>query len=99
MMDSLAADCSAHSHAKAPGKLCSQKSYLALTLYFPSLFDYEYFFLYIYSYYPLEHALENVVLVSRLLKILLIRDFPGGTVVKTSPSNAGGAGSIPGWEL
>ena len=24
------------------------------------------------------------------------RDFPGGSVVKTSPSNAGGAGSIPG---
>ena len=25
-----------------------------------------------------------------------IRDFPGGPVVKISPSNAGGAGSIPG---
>ena len=24
------------------------------------------------------------------------RDFPGGPVVKTSPSNAGGAGLIPG---
>ena len=24
-------------------------------------------------------------------------DFPGGPVDKTSPSNAGGAGSIPGW--
>ena len=24
-----------------------------------------------------------------------MRDFPGGPVVKTSPSNAGGAGSIP----
>ena len=24
-------------------------------------------------------------------------EFPGGPVVKTSPSNAGGAGSIPGW--
>ena len=24
------------------------------------------------------------------------RDFPGGPVVKTSPSSAGGAGSIPG---
>ena len=23
--------------------------------------------------------------------------FPGGPVVKTLPSNAGGAGSIPGW--
>ena len=27
----------------------------------------------------------------------LLRDFPGGPVVKTSPSNAGGVGSIPGW--
>ena len=26
----------------------------------------------------------------------IMRDFPGGPVVKTSPSNAGGAGSIPG---
>ena len=24
-------------------------------------------------------------------------DFPGGPVVKTSPFNAGGADSIPGW--
>ena len=24
-------------------------------------------------------------------------DFPGSPVVKTSPSSAGGAGSIPGW--
>ena len=24
------------------------------------------------------------------------QDFPGGPVVRTSPSNAGGAGSIPG---
>ena len=26
-----------------------------------------------------------------------MRDFPGGPVVKTLPSNAGGAGPIPGW--
>ena len=26
-------------------------------------------------------------------------DFPGGPVFKTSPSNAEGVGSIPGWEL
>ena len=26
-----------------------------------------------------------------------VRDFPGGPVSKTSPSKAGGAGSIPGW--
>ena len=25
------------------------------------------------------------------------RDFPGSPVVKTSPSNAGGAGLLPGW--
>ena len=29
--------------------------------------------------------------------IIYYRDFPGGPVVKTSPSNAGVAGSIPGW--
>ena len=26
-----------------------------------------------------------------------LRDFPGGPVVKTSPSNTGAVGSIPGW--
>ena len=28
---------------------------------------------------------------------MLIRDFPGGPVVKTSPSKAGGGGLIPDW--
>ena len=28
-----------------------------------------------------------------------IRDFPDSPVVETSPSNAGGAGLIPGWGL
>ena len=27
------------------------------------------------------------------------REFPGGTVVKNLPCNAGNMGSIPGWEL
>ena len=27
----------------------------------------------------------------------VLRDFPGGPVVKTSPSNTGAVGSIPGW--
>ena len=31
------------------------------------------------------------------LSKLLLRDFPGGPVVKTPPSNAGGAGLIPSW--
>ena len=30
------------------------------------------------------------------LKTCITRDFPAGPMVKTSPSNAGGAGSIPG---
>ena len=30
------------------------------------------------------------------VKNLALRDFPGGPVVKTLPSNAGGVGSIPG---
>ena len=29
-------------------------------------------------------------------KIMVLGDFPGGPVVKASPSNAGGVGSIPG---
>ena len=33
---------------------------------------------------------------SKLKKKIVTRDFPGGPVVKTSPSNAVGAGSIPG---
>ena len=37
-----------------------------------------------------QEEIENWVLK------VLTRDFPGGPVVKTSPSNAGGAGSIPG---
>ena len=31
-----------------------------------------------------------------MLKMVTVRDFPGGPVVRTSPSNAGGAGSLPG---
>ena len=30
-------------------------------------------------------------------KVLKFWDFPGGQVVKTSPSNAGYKGSVPGW--
>ena len=30
------------------------------------------------------------------LKKIIVRDFPGGPVVKTLPSNAGGQGSISG---
>ena len=33
----------------------------------------------------------------RRFKVIRFRDFPGGPVVETSPSNAGGVGSIPGW--
>ena len=29
---------------------------------------------------------------------MLWRDFPGGPEVETSPSNAGGASSVPGWK-
>ena len=31
------------------------------------------------------------------IKIYIFRDLPGSPVVETSPSNAGGASSIPGW--
>ena len=39
---------------------------------------------------------KKCCLFNPLFKTILCRDFPGGPVVKTSPSNAGGAGSIPG---
>ena len=32
-----------------------------------------------------------------VIKNLRARDFPGGPAVKNTPSNAGDAGSIPGW--
>ena len=43
----------------------------------------------------------QLVYVSRynLHIINKLGDFPGSPVVKTSPSNAGGAGLIPDWEL
>ena len=34
--------------------------------------------------------------IHRHLLKLILRNFPGGLVVKTLPSNAGGIGSIPG---
>ena len=41
---------------------------------------------------------EDPVLPNKFLKLkkIIVRDFPGGPVVKTLPSNAGGQGSIPG---
>ena len=39
---------------------------------------------------------KNAIIFVFLKILLLCRDFPGGPVVRTSPSNAGGAGSIPG---
>ena len=40
-----------------------------------------------------KHDLRRPI---NIFKELILRDFPGSPVVKTSPSNAGGAGSIPG---
>ena len=37
------------------------------------------------------------VLVLYTLSKRIVRDFPGGPVVKNPPSNAGDMGSIPGW--
>ena len=44
----------------------------------------------------LFHFLTEVCLLLVRFKNRITRDFPGGPVVKTSSSNAGGAGSIPG---
>ena len=43
--------------------------------------------------------MPDTLLVARNKNILksYYRDFPGSPVVKTFPSKAGGAGSIPGW--
>ena len=42
-----------------------------------------------------------MAIIKRLIITNVIKDvernFPGGPVVKTSPSNVGSAGSIPGW--
>ena len=49
---------------------------------------------------PMDCSLpgSSVCSISDILRKTDLGDFPGGPVViKTSPSNAGGAGSIPGW--
>ena len=43
---------------------------------------------------PESHSLRHYKKVRLRIRN---RDFPGGPVVKTLPSNAGGVGSIPGW--
>ena len=45
------------------------------------------------SFFPLKRSIKNFV---GQLKCIKCRDFPGGPVVKTSPSNVGSVGSIPG---
>ena len=42
----------------------------------------------------IQHSAGNSTQCSKIRKE---GDFPGSPVVKTSPSNAGGVGSIPGW--
>ena len=44
-----------------------------------------------------EVGLQTVEDLYQNIKNIHRWDFPGGPVAKTSPSNAGGAGSIPGW--
>ena len=44
--------------------------------------------------YP--HKIFTWMFIAALF-IIASREFPGGPVVKTPPSNAGGLGSIPGW--
>ena len=44
-------------------------------------------------YYKVSH---NQLFFHQVIQIRSIWDFPGGPVVKASPSNAGGAGLIPG---
>ena len=44
----------------------------------------------------LHNKLVHIFWWSITIKKYITRDFPGGPAVKSSPSNAGGAGSIPG---
>ena len=49
----------------------------------------------------LSHLIYRVVLIiyfCLVYRVEALGDFPGGPVVTTSPSNTGGAGSIPGRE-
>ena len=50
----------------------------------------------IYDEYPQQTREKETSLMYS--KDSFTGDLTGGPVVKTSPSNAGGAGSIPGWE-
>ena len=45
------------------------------------------------------HLEENLYVTCMELHITVTSAFPDGPVVKTSPSNAGGGGLIPGWEI
>ena len=47
--------------------------------------------------YDLAIPLLGIYLDKSIIQKGTCRDFPGGPVVKTSPSSVGGAGSIPGW--
>ena len=40
---------------------------------------------------------DSVIYIYLCVYIYMCQDFPGGPVVKTLPSSAGDAGSIPGW--
>ena len=50
-----------------------------------------------FHFSPLLHHHKENVIQSPPATIHGPWDFPGSPVVKTSPSNAGGVGSIPGW--
>ena len=47
-----------------------------------------------FSSQPTKHSVKILDLRAKELRP---QDFPGGPGVKTSPSNARGAGSVPGW--
>ena len=49
------------------------------------------------THFPVEHAMPPSLPRDFLLSKMPRRYFPGGPVVNNLPSNAGDAGSIPGW--
>ena len=61
-------------------------------------FQHKFFFSFFYSHsdFAFQCELFSFLTLQLNIKILQIRDFPGGPVVKNPPANAGEVDSIPG---
>ena len=50
-------------------------------------------------FYKKTMAIKGKLIFLKYILRWTAKGFPGGPVVKTFPASAGGAGSVPGWEL